>query len=200
MKHAVLVRIMDCAGDIHHETGRGASVFAKPRKLIAEATPFDQLHAEIMLPLMLADFVDRHDVRMVEVGGRLGLGMEPLDGALGSQLTGQNHLQGHQAMEAHLPRLIDHAHAAAGDLLQQLVIAEIANLGFRHCGRCAVGGNRRRIAGQIGRDRQWNRRSLEPRMVGEERGADRRPAPDAGPITPVDPASARPRSTSSSRR
>ena len=48
---------------------------------------------EIMLALVLADLEDRHDPRMVEVGGRLGLGVEALDVGLVGELAGEDHLE-----------------------------------------------------------------------------------------------------------
>ena len=46
-----------------------------------------------MLALVLADLEDRHDARMVEVGGRLGLGVEALDVGLVGELAGEDHLE-----------------------------------------------------------------------------------------------------------
>ena len=47
--------------------------------------------------------------------------------AVGGELAGQDHLQGDDAVEADLPGPVDDAHAAAGDLLQQLVVAEVVS-------------------------------------------------------------------------
>ena len=80
-----------------------------------------------MLALVLADLVDRHDARMVEVRGGLGLDVEPLDVGLGGELAGEDHLERDGAVEAHLPGLVDDAHAAAGDLADELVVAEVAD-------------------------------------------------------------------------
>ena len=80
-----------------------------------------------MLTLVLADLVDRHDPRMIEVGRRLGLGVEALDVGLVGELAGQDHLEGDGAVEADLPGLEDDAHAAAGDLADDLVVAEVAD-------------------------------------------------------------------------
>ncbi len=79
-----------------------------------------------MLPFTLADLVDRHDAGMIEGGRRFGLGVEPLHFFGGGELAGQDHLQRHDAAELHLPRLVHHAHAAAGDLGEDLVVAEAA--------------------------------------------------------------------------
>ena len=94
------------------------------RRPLRQALALDEPHAEVMLPVVLADLVDRHDAGMVEVGGGLGLGVEPLDVGVVGELAGEDHLEGHGAVQADLPRLVDDPHAAAGDLAEQLVVAE----------------------------------------------------------------------------
>ena len=95
---------------------------------LGEALPFDETHREIMLAFVLANLEDRHDPRMVQVGGRLGLGMESLDVVVVGKLAGQDHLERDGAIEAHLPGPEHDAHAAAGDLADDLVVAEIADV------------------------------------------------------------------------
>jgi hypothetical protein len=80
-----------------------------------------------MLPLVLADLEDRYDSRMVEVGRRLGLGVEPFDVGVVGKLSGQNHLERDNAVEAYLPGKEDDAHAATCQLADDLVIAEVAD-------------------------------------------------------------------------
>ena len=94
---------------------------------LREALPLDEAHREIMLALVLADLEDRHDARMVEVGRRLGLDVEPPHVGLGRELAGKDHLECDRPVQADLPRPVHHAHAAACDLLDQFVIAEIAD-------------------------------------------------------------------------
>ena len=103
-----------------------------------------------MLAVVLADLVDGHDVRVVEVGRRLRLGAEALHVGRRRQLAGQDHLEGDDAVQAHLPRLVDDAHAAAGDLLQQLVVAEVAHRRPRGHGRALPGCQGRRGAERLG--------------------------------------------------
>ena len=54
--------------------------------VLRQRGPLDELHRVVLLAFMLADLVDRHDVGMVEVGRRLGLGAEPLDVRLEAKL------------------------------------------------------------------------------------------------------------------
>ena len=68
---------------------------------------------------------DGHDVRMVQVGGRLGLVVEA-GHLLAVQDRGKRqHFQCHAAVQRYLPGLIDHAHAAAADLPHNRVIAQL---------------------------------------------------------------------------
>ena len=62
---------------------------------------------------------------MVEVGGRLGLGVETLHVGGRGELAGEDHLQRDGPIEACLPSLVDDTHAAAGDLFHQLVVPEV---------------------------------------------------------------------------
>ena len=45
------------------------------------------------------------------------------------ELPGEDHLERDFAVEAYLPGLEDHAHAAARDLADDLVVAEVADAG-----------------------------------------------------------------------
>ena len=93
---------------------------------IREVTALNQLHAEIMLALVLPDFEDRHDVRMVEVRRGLCLDIKAPHVPVRGQVGRQNHLDGHDALQACLPGLVYHAHATPRQLADQLVVAEIA--------------------------------------------------------------------------
>ena len=66
------------------------------------------------------------------------LAAEALHLLLAGQLTGEDHLEGHDPVERHVSGLVDDPHAAAGDLLQQLVIAEEADRCRRSVARRAV--------------------------------------------------------------
>jgi hypothetical protein len=70
-----------------------------------------------MLPLLLADFVNGHDVRMLQRRSRGGLSPETLHGIVAAERAEREQLEGNQATQAHLPRFIDDPHAALADLL-----------------------------------------------------------------------------------
>ena len=64
---------------------------------------------------------------MIEIGRRFSLGTEPLHVCGAGQLAGQNHLHGDGAIQTDLAGAIDYAHSAAGDFLQQFVVAKVTN-------------------------------------------------------------------------
>jgi hypothetical protein len=108
------VGILDGLSDLHHQLGGFSCGQGAVAQAMRKALSFDEPHAEVMLALVLAHLEDRHDVRMVEVRRRLGLGVETLDVGLVGELAGQDHLEGHGAVEADLAGKEDDAHAAAG--------------------------------------------------------------------------------------
>ncbi len=68
---------------------------------------------------------DRDDMGMIEVCGRLRLGAKSAHLGLGGELPGEDHLQRHHPIEAQLPGLVYHPHPAAGQLLDDLIVADL---------------------------------------------------------------------------
>ena len=78
MQHAPHVGKVNRSGDGGQNAGRFARrqrPFGQP---LGQRRAADILHAEIRPAVDLADFIDRHDARMIELRGRLGLRLEPL--------------------------------------------------------------------------------------------------------------------------
>ncbi len=126
-------------------------VAAEALQLLGQAAAFDELHAEVVQSLVLADLVDWDNVGMVEMGGGLGLALEALHVLVGGQLSGEDHLKGHGSVEADLAGLVDDAHAAAGNLFLQLIVAKVTRLfpqrGRNRCARGAFQSRRLRARG-----------------------------------------------------
>ena len=127
VEDAALVGMVDGPRYLSQSPGRLPRRVHHPVEPPIEASAVEQSHAEVMVALMLAHLVDRHDVRVVEVGHGLGLDAEPVDIGRAGEPAGQDHLQGHHTVQADLPRLVDDPHPAAGDLLKQLVVAEVGD-------------------------------------------------------------------------
>ena len=77
VKDAPLMREVNRSCHRRQQSGGGAGLLEQARDPLDKAATFDQLHAVIVQALMLAHFVDRDDVRVIEPGGRLGFNPEP---------------------------------------------------------------------------------------------------------------------------
>ena len=93
--------------------------------------PLNVLHAEVHAAAFLADLVHGHDPDVVQPGGRLGFGQEPLAVAARRERAAENHLHRQLAIQIHLPRQVHDPHPAATDLLQQFVVSQSSRRGER---------------------------------------------------------------------
>ena len=88
---------------------------------LAERAALHVLHDDEVGAVLLTPVVDRHDVGVIEVGGRPRLAPETLDeGAVGGEL-GEQDLEGDGAVEEEVAGQEHLGHAAARDLLFDLV-------------------------------------------------------------------------------
>ncbi len=131
MDDAPVVGVLDRLGHLARQRGRLARGQWTAGDFLGQARALDEAHAEVVLVLVLADLVDRYDPRVIEPGGGLGLQVKPPDVHLVGELARQDHLERHRAIQADLAGAVDDAHAAAGDLGEQLVVAEVADLARR---------------------------------------------------------------------
>src|SRR5437867_3451719 len=77
-----------------------------------------------MLILVEAYLVNGDDVGMLQAGRRRGLGAKSLHQFRAGERAEEQHLHGDDTVQAALSRLVNDAHAAAGNFLQQFVIAK----------------------------------------------------------------------------
>ena len=95
---------------------------ASPYKALPQSLPFEKLHDNEGLAIVLADFVDGANVGMIQSGSGSRLALEPLQGhSIGGQSIGQE-LQGNVAPQSQVLGLVDDAHTAATELLQDAVM------------------------------------------------------------------------------
>ena len=88
----------------------------------------DELHDVVRGAVVLPEPVDRDDVRVVQLGGRLRLPLEPPPLGRVAEDRGRQQLDRDPPAERHLLGLVHDAHPAAPDLAEQ---AEVAQLGDR---------------------------------------------------------------------
>src|SRR5688572_20551403 len=124
MQDAALVRVLYSPSNFGKKCAGLAGRLPQLGYSPVQVASLDEFHAEELLSLMSADFVDGHDTRVIEPGGRLGLDVEPLHVGLGSELPGKNHLERHQPLELRMSGLEDHPHSAARQLREYLVFSQ----------------------------------------------------------------------------
>ncbi len=112
-----------------HQRRNGPGISDEGGELLGEVSSLDELHAEVLLTLMLADFINRDDARVIEQSHRLGLVLKsPKLGVIG-QDAGPDHLESDRPVEGKLAGLVNDAHAAAAQFSAQLIVAKVAELG-----------------------------------------------------------------------
>ena len=91
---------------------------------VGEDRSLEQLQRDERQAVHLADVVNLDDVGVAELGD--GLGLDPEAGeVVGAGLAAApDHLDGDQAVQAHLPGLVDDAHPPSTELLQELVAGD----------------------------------------------------------------------------
>ena len=109
----------------------------------------DEFHEEVIEIILLPEIVDRHNVRMAEHGHRPGFAGKTFGEGRVAGDRGREDLQRHEPIEAFLPGLVDHAHPALADELQDLQLRELSGQLF--------GRWRGEVAAWLGRLPEWQR-------------------------------------------
>ena len=114
--HAVPVRVVEgvghLAGDADRVVHRELLLAVEP---VAQRLALDEGHDVEEVAVGLARVEQRKDVRVLQIGGELDLGEEPLGPDDGGQL-GPEHLEGDPAVVAEVLGQIDGGHPAGPDL------------------------------------------------------------------------------------
>ena len=95
---------------------------ASPYKALPQSLPFEKLHDNEGLTVVLSDFVDGTNVGMIQSGSRPRFALEPLQGhSICGQSIGQE-LQRDVAPQGKVFGPVDHTHAPATQLFQDSVM------------------------------------------------------------------------------
>ena len=89
---------------------------------LVEALSLDKGHGDEGFAIGLVDFINGADIGMIERRGRLGLTNEAAVGVLVLEQVGSEELQGHETVELCVLGLVDHAHPALADFLDDFVM------------------------------------------------------------------------------
>ena len=90
MQNAVFVRVMNGARHLGNEFHRLPDRNRRVFNYFIKLTAFDELHAEVALPIALAHFVDGDDARMIEARRGFGFKTKALEVGLRGPLSKTN--------------------------------------------------------------------------------------------------------------
>src|SRR5262249_15142082 len=125
MQNAVLMRVMHGAGHFRNQFHCALDRHRLALCDFVKLTAFDELHAEIALPIALSHLVDGNNTRMLETGSGFRFPAKALQVGFGGPRTEADHFECDDAIETFLVRAIDYALTAAADFLQQFVITKV---------------------------------------------------------------------------
>jgi hypothetical protein len=94
MENPPLMREMDGSSDGGHEFRSLAGLHGSPGERSVQASTLHQFHAVKAETLVLPDFVDRHDSRVIQSRRRFGLNPEPLKLIRRGKLANRDALDG----------------------------------------------------------------------------------------------------------
>ena len=115
MDDAEAVRGVERAGDVDRHAERLAQRQRPARDRVGERLPFEVLHDQVVDAVLMADVVERADVRMVQPRDRARLAVEALAQLRArGEMRGQD-LDGDVAVETRVAGAIDLAHAAGAE-------------------------------------------------------------------------------------
>ena len=131
------VRRLDRMGQRLDQAGRLARRPGLAVQPVRQAAALDPLERQERPAVVAADLVDLHDVGVLHP--RRQLCLQPETQLLGGrrELARQHHLEGHQPVEAPVPRLVHHPHASTSDFRQDVVVPDLSGrrANHRHCFR-----------------------------------------------------------------
>ena len=126
VEDAALVGMVNRPGDLNHELDSGALSQGLGLELSRQVGPINQPHGKELPAVRLANLIDGSNVRVIQPGGRLCLGLEPLHHARTGQFARRNHLEGHLPVWTPLARAEDNPHPATGNFVEQFIAGELA--------------------------------------------------------------------------
>src|SRR6188472_1065370 len=124
MENSAAVRVFDSMCDFCHELDALPRLIAQRSRVLLQASLLRELHAEKrQAVLAFAHFINRKDVWMIQTGHSLCFSSETLQRSVRISAITKDALYRDDAPGMSLPGAIDHAHAAATDLLEDFVVA-----------------------------------------------------------------------------
>ena len=146
--HPVRKLLARSSGGLHAGRAFATRLLPQFANNTGQVAAVDELHRVIMHAALIADGMDRHDIRMMQMRRGLRLVFEALQ-LLGIERRGQRQdLQGDTPAQGQLLGLVDDTHAAPAHLAQDAEVSQ------RQCQRTGLGRLKRRSFLQAARSAQ----------------------------------------------
>jgi hypothetical protein len=91
---------------------------------VLQGESVQKLHSDERLPVLLVNFVNRADVRMVQCRRSLGFTLEASKSLCILGYIIRQELEGNQAAQLHVLSLVDHTHPTPAQLLDDAVVRD----------------------------------------------------------------------------
>ncbi len=124
MNHTSRMRMRNGFGDVDQHFGSFLRQHWVISQNFKQALTLDKRHRKKRLTVVLADFINRYDTRMVEASGRFGFGLKSNNFFLRGKRRTFDHLQRDNTVKLRLSRLEHNAHTASRDLANDLVVSD----------------------------------------------------------------------------
>jgi len=105
---------------------------------VLESLPFEQLHHQEGAPFILANIVERANMRMIERGGGTRFPQKAFERRGVRAKTFRQKFERHAASQTRIFRLVYHSHASAAELLQNAVMSDSGANHWKRMGRICI--------------------------------------------------------------
>ncbi len=124
MDDAPAVRHLERFGQLQAQIDHGLHWYAGPRQPMPERLTFEQLHRNERTAVVIADFVDRADVWMIERRGSPSFAFEAFDHRRVGGKLGRQELQRHQPAKTRVLGLVDDTHSTDAHLIEHAIVGD----------------------------------------------------------------------------
>ena len=124
MDDAAAMRGVERLGDLNREVNHPRRRQRPILDQVLEGPPFEQLHHDERLPVVLAELVNRTDVRVLQGGSEPRLALEPRQPLRRRNGFGAQQLDRHLASELFVLGAKHYAHAAFAEAVQQAIVGD----------------------------------------------------------------------------
>src|SRR2546426_8661004 len=115
---------VESVGDLNRQTQQDFRLKGFPGNEMLQRCPVQKLHGNERLSILLANVINRADIGVVQGGRGLGFALKTSERMRVLGNFGGQELQGNETVQPHVLGLVDHTHASATELLDDVVMRD----------------------------------------------------------------------------